>query len=292
MRSRHIQQGVACLMISGLLLAGVAIPARSKGAAAAAGPGSGHAPAGGHAPVGHLGHLGVFGVLGVLGAISTNNTTNNNAPVSVFGVTVGNTNSTANNSVSTVGVNATNATVGTTSTSTSTSTASTSSVGKSAPTAAAPVGTAATASPANAGRRIVLASVETAPVDDGVGSLVESISAQAESTLSVCWLDTPDCVADALDRYAAALQQIAPRLPPALRSLPAIVARAARRARAASSPQEAVLILRHAIAQVHKSIALLRADEPMVPAAATRAGGLVVATLQVAQDRLEKAVGL
>ncbi len=108
----------------------------------------------------------------------------------------------------------------------------------------------------------------------------------------MCWLDTPDCVADALDRYAAALQQIAPRLPPALRSLPAIVARAARRARAASSPQEAVLILRHAIAQVHKSIALLRADEPMVPAAATRAGGLVVATLQVAQDRLEKAVGL
>jgi hypothetical protein len=148
------------------------------------------------------------------------------------------------------------------------------------------------ASPANAGRRIVLASAEAVTVDDEVGSLVESISAQAESTISVCWLDSPDCIADALDRYAAALQQIAPRLPPALRSLPGIVARAARKARAASSPQEAVLILRHAIAQVHKSIALLRADEPMVPVAATRAGGLVVATLQVAQDRLERAVGL
>jgi hypothetical protein len=318
MRSRHLQQGVAYLMISGLLLAGVALPARSKGAGGGHAPTGGHAPVGGPAPVGHLGHL---GVLGVLGAISTNNATNNNAPVSVFGVTVGNANSTANNSVSPVGVtvgnanstttannsvspvgvNTTSATVGTTSTSTATSTtststsassASTSSVGKSAPTAAAPVGTAVAASPANAGRRIMLASAEAATADEEVGRLVEGISAQAESTLNACWLDTPDCVADALDRYAAALQQIAPRLPPALRSLPGIVATAARKARAARSPQEAVLILRHAIAQVHKSIALLRADEPMVPEAATRAGGLVVATLQVAQDRLERAVGL
>jgi len=121
------------------------------------------------------------------------------------------------------------------------------------------------------------------PVDDGVGTLVESISQQAESALSVCWLDTPDCVADVLDRYAAALRQIAPRLPPALRNLPGIVARAAKRARAATSAQEAVLILRHAIAQVHKSIALLKADDPVEQRADTRAGGFVVATLQVAQ---------
>ena len=130
------------------------------------------------------------------------------------------------------------------------------------------------------------------PVDDGVGTLVESVSQQADSALSACWLDTPDCVADALDRYAAALRQIAPRLPPALRNLPGIVARAAKRARAATSAQEAVLILRHAIAQVHKSIALLKADDPLEQRADTRAGGFVVATLHIAQEKLETAVGL
>lgn len=287
MRSRHFQKGVAYLTLSGLVLAGVAVPARSK------------APAGGHAPVGHIGHLGQighrgqignFGVFGVLGLAPANNTSNNNAPVSVFGVNVGNT----NNAVST---NATNVSVSTSSTSTTASnvsTGSSSTVGKSAPTAPAPSATAAvaaaTASPASAGRRI-FANAWT-PMEDGVGTLVESISQQAESALSVCWLDTPDCVADVLDRYAAALRQIAPRLPPALRNLPGIVARAARRARTATSAQEAVLILRHAIAQVHKSIALLKADDPVAQRADTRAGGFVVATLQVAQEKLETAVGL
>ncbi len=74
--------------------------------------------------------------------------------------------------------------------------------------------------------------------------------------------------------------------------MPGIVARAAKRARAATSAQEAVLILRHAIAQVHKSIALLKADDPVAQRADTRAGSFVVATLQVAQAKLETAVGL
>jgi hypothetical protein len=44
-----------------------------------------------------------------------------------------------------------------------------------------------------------------------------------------------------------------------------------------------------AIAAVHKTIALLRADDPVTLKAETREGGFVVETLQVASIKLEKA---
>ena len=47
-----------------------------------------------------------------------------------------------------------------------------------------------------------------------------------------------------------------------------------------------------AIAEVHKTIALIRADDPITLKAQTREGAFVVETLQVANDKLEKAVGL
>ena len=50
--------------------------------------------------------------------------------------------------------------------------------------------------------------------------------------------------------------------------------------------------LKVAIAEVHKSIALLKADDPAAVPAGTREGSFVVETLQVADNKLEKAVGL
>jgi hypothetical protein len=85
---------------------------------------------------------------------------------------------------------------------------------------------------------------------------------------------------------------LAPNLPPQLRSLPAIVAKAAKKVRAAKSTAEAVRAVKSAIAQVHKTISLLKADDSATRQTVTRDGALVVETLQVASDKLEKAVGL
>ena len=127
---------------------------------------------------------------------------------------------------------------------------------------------------------------------DDVGAVVETISAEAAAAIDQCDYETPYCVADALDNYAAALRQIAPQLPQRLRVLPNIIAKAAARVRASRSKDEAVRAVRTAIAEVHKAIALIKADDPVVRQAGTRDGALVVETLRVADNKLEKAVGL
>jgi hypothetical protein len=119
-----------------------------------------------------------------------------------------------------------------------------------------------------------------------------ALSGQTQNAINGCDAASPECVADALDAYAAALQQIAPQLPPQLRSLPTVVATAASQVRFSRNPRQAIQALRVAIAAVHKSIALLRADDPVTLKAATREGALVAATLQVADDKLERAIGL
>ncbi len=126
---------------------------------------------------------------------------------------------------------------------------------------------------------------------DDVEAAVKTLSDEAQRYLSACEITSRGCFADALDAYAAALKKIAPRLPPQLRSLPSVVATAARKVRAAKTTAEALRALKTAITQVHKSIALLKADE-VTFGAGTREGMLVAQTLQVASDRLEKAVGL
>jgi hypothetical protein len=118
------------------------------------------------------------------------------------------------------------------------------------------------------------------------------ISNQVQEAISQCDLDTPDCIADALDNYAAALQELAPQLPPALRSLPMTVARAAARVRRSQTKQEAVRAVKMAIAEIHKTIALLKAEDGSAHKAETRAGVLVAQTLQVADNKLQRAVGL
>jgi hypothetical protein len=112
----------------------------------------------------------------------------------------------------------------------------------------------------------------------------------AEAAISVCSVDDPRCIADALDAYAAALRKLP--LPPALKNLPDIVSRAANQVRAAKTHAQAVHAIKAAIAEVHKTIALLKADDPVVFKAETRSGALVAETLEVADHKLEKAIGL
>lgn len=127
---------------------------------------------------------------------------------------------------------------------------------------------------------------------DDVEAEVKAASDGAQAAIAACGIETPSCVADALDAYADALEKLAPRLPPRLRTLPAIIRKAAHNIRVAKTPAAAVRALKTAIAEVHKTISLLRADDAVTRQVGTREGALVVETLQVASDKLEKAVGL
>ena len=112
----------------------------------------------------------------------------------------------------------------------------------------------------------------------------------AEAAISTCSDDDPRCIADALDAYAEALRRLP--LPPELKHLPDVVARAAHQVRAAKTKAQAVKAIKAAIAEVHKTISLLKADDPVTLKAETRTGAFVAETLAVADNKLEKAVGL
>jgi delta 1-pyrroline-5-carboxylate dehydrogenase len=127
---------------------------------------------------------------------------------------------------------------------------------------------------------------------DPAGTAVKTASQAAEQAIALCDVKTPRCIADALDEYATALRQLAPLLPPELRNLPVIVEKAATKVRIARTRNEAIVAVKNAIAEVHKTIALLQADDPISNKSETRSSALVAETLQVANDKLEKAIGL
>jgi hypothetical protein len=135
-------------------------------------------------------------------------------------------------------------------------------------------------------------SPEAAPatVATADAATLDGVSSEAQNAINAC--ADKQCVADALDKYAAALQQIAPSLPRELRSLPAIVAKTAQRVRAARTVAEAVRAVKSAIVQVHKIISLLKADDGFTSGEKKREGSLVAQTLQVASGKLERATGL
>jgi|GEM_PF-2836996 predicted RNase H-like HicB family nuclease len=135
-----------------------------------------------------------------------------------------------------------------------------------------------------------LPSSTVAPVPTGQG--VEAASRAAETAIGQCGRDDRLCIADALDAYATALRNLSPPLAPELRSLPDVVSRAARQVRQAKTRAQAAKAIKIAIAAVHKTIALLKADDPVILKAETRQGAFVAETLAVAQNKLEKAVGL
>src|ERR1700722_16374489 len=119
---------------------------------------------------------------------------------------------------------------------------------------------------------------------------VKSATRAAETALSVCSEDDPRCIADALDAYADALRQLP--LPPQLRNLPDVVSRVAHQVRAARTRTQAIAAIKIAIAEVHRTITLLRADDAIVLKAETRESAFVAETLAVADEKLEKAGGL
>jgi hypothetical protein len=121
---------------------------------------------------------------------------------------------------------------------------------------------------------------------------VLALSRSAEAAIGQCSQDDPICIADALDVYAAELRNLSPPLAPELQTLPDIVSRAARRVRQARTRAQATAAIKVAIAEVHKTIALLKADDPIIVKAETRQGAFVAETLAVADDKLEKASGL
>jgi hypothetical protein len=133
-----------------------------------------------------------------------------------------------------------------------------------------------------------------APGDNGAEANISNMSRSAQQALEACddRKEVTKCVADILDRYAVELAEIAPQLPPPLRNLPNIVASSAQKVRAARTKMEAVSAIKEAIVVVHKTIELLKADDPAVRQVATREGAFVAATLAVADAKLEKAVGL
>jgi hypothetical protein len=118
------------------------------------------------------------------------------------------------------------------------------------------------------------------------------ITRATETAISQCAEDDRICVADALDAYAAALRRLSPPLPPELSGLPDIVSRAAHRVRHAKTRAQATRAIKSAIAEVRKTISLLKADDPVVLKAETRQGAFVAETLAVAENKLEKASGL
>ena len=123
------------------------------------------------------------------------------------------------------------------------------------------------------------------------GDAVKALSRATESYIRNCGCATQDCIANALDRYAEALAQVTPRLPPQFQNEATVVAQAAQRVRAARTKAEAQRALRDAIAIIHKDVELVKAEDPDHPRA-TRGGDFVAETLNVASLALEKGGGL
>ncbi len=121
---------------------------------------------------------------------------------------------------------------------------------------------------------------------------LRAISNSLQNYFRRCQNPTQSTIADALEEYAAKLQVLAPRLPPALRNVPAIIAEGARRARAARSPAEAVAVLRQTVAAVHKEISLVLSDDPETRSREVRDGDVIAGALGSATVALVNSGGL
>ncbi len=115
---------------------------------------------------------------------------------------------------------------------------------------------------------------------------------EAQIEIARCNNQTPPCVADALDAYAAKLEKLAPQLPPKMRVLPGIIRQAARKVRAAKSSREAVRAVQTAIVQVRHTVELLRAEDPDARALGGKVGDEAIGVLQAASTKLERATEL
>jgi hypothetical protein len=121
---------------------------------------------------------------------------------------------------------------------------------------------------------------------------LRAISHAVDAYFKRCQNPTQETIANALEAYAAKLQVLAPRLPPALRNVPAIIAESARRVRAARSRTEAVAILRQTVAAVHKQIALVLSEDPQTRSRELRDGEVIEGALGAASVALVNSGGL
>ena len=121
---------------------------------------------------------------------------------------------------------------------------------------------------------------------------LRAISHALDNYFKRCENPTQATIADALDAYAAKLQVLAPRLPPALRNVPAIIAEGARRVRAARSRTEAVAVLHQTVAAVHKEIALVLSEDPQTRSREVRDGDVIAGALGGASVALVNSGGL
>jgi hypothetical protein len=121
---------------------------------------------------------------------------------------------------------------------------------------------------------------------------LRAISQAMENYFRRCQNPTQATIADALEAYAAKLQILAPRLPPALRNVSAIIAQAAKRVRAAATRAEAVAVLRQTVAEVHKEIALVLSEDPQTRSRELRDGDVIAGALGDANVALVNSGGL
>ena len=121
---------------------------------------------------------------------------------------------------------------------------------------------------------------------------LRAISQSLENYFKHCQNPTQTTIADALDTYAAKLQVLAPRLPPALRNVPTIIAEGARRVRAARSRTEAMAVLHETIAAVHKEIALVLSEDPGTRSRELRDGDVIEGALGATSVALVNSGGL
>jgi hypothetical protein len=122
-----------------------------------------------------------------------------------------------------------------------------------------------------------------------VAAVAAEVAGEAQIEIARCGVETPPCVADALDAYAAQLDKIASQLPPQMRSLPNVFRETARKVRSAKSGAEARRYVLAAIVQVRHTISLLRADDPDTRAFGVEIGTQAVGVLQTASVKLERA---
>lgn len=130
-------------------------------------------------------------------------------------------------------------------------------------------------------------------------SFVETSSTELDAGVAACEQSSQrrlkvytDCVGNALDRYADALDSRGLSLPAPLRNVTGVIREAARRVRAARTIAEARTAVRVAVVAVRKAITLIRADDPNVARLQVRQGNVIASALRSVETRLSRAVGL
>ena len=127
------------------------------------------------------------------------------------------------------------------------------------------------------------------------GDVADSVKAMSKTTkyyLENCRCPDTACVADALDNYAAALEAIGPRLPPAVADLPAIVRRAARKVRAARSISQARAAIGAAEHVIQAKLRLLEVADPDARSDSIRSARFTDDVLSAADVSLVRVAGL